>query len=205
MSFLENLNKRYAIKKYSGTIVQEEALEKILEAIRMAPSSNGTQPYHIVITSGEMKNRLIESSGQVLKIDASHLLVFCTRIDYKDRIEKQISINAELQGKKIEELSLFQKSVEASWYAHVEAGDVKAWAGRQAYIALGFALAACAELGVDSSPMEGFKPDEFKKILGLPDYIDPVAILALGYRDPDHEYLKKPKMRFPPSDLFEFR
>ena len=84
---------------------------------------------------------------------------------------------------------------------------MQAWAARQAYIALGFGLAACAELKIDASPMEGFKPDEFKKILELPDHIDPVVIMALGYRDmEDHASPQhRAKVRFSKDDLFEFR
>ncbi len=203
MGFLDSLQWRYAIKKYNGAAVGTAELEKILEAIRMAPSASGTQPYHIVVATGEMKNTLIENSGQVSKLGASHLLVFCTRTDYPSRGQKQVAINAELQGKKPEELEGLRKLVEGT----VSKGSpeaLKAWAARQAYIALGFALAVCAELRVDSSPMEGFTPAEFKRILELPEYIDPVAIMALGYRDPADTYLTIPKMRFPKEDLFTF-
>ncbi len=205
MSFLNNLMWRYAVKKYTGAPVDNAKLEKILDAIRMAPSASGTQPYHIVVASGQMKNTLIQSSGQVAKIDASHLLVFCTRIDYPARGEEQVAINAALQNKKPEELAGLSNLVKSTIESKGEPDSLRAWAARQAYIALGFALAACAELEVDSSPMEGFKPAEFKKILELPEYIDPVAIMALGYRDSDDGYLTLPKMRFPKEDLFEFR
>jgi nitroreductase / dihydropteridine reductase len=40
-----------------------------------------------------------------------------------------------------------------------------AWSARQAYIAHGFALAACAELEIDSCAMEGADFDAVSKIL----------------------------------------
>jgi nitroreductase/dihydropteridine reductase len=85
--------------------------------------------------------------------------------------------------------------------------QIQAWAGRQAYIALGFGLAAAAELQIDACPMEGFNPSEFHALLGLPEFIQPVAIMALGYRDPEDENqpTSRPKVRFPKDDLFTFR
>ena len=41
------------------------------------------------------------------------------------------------------------------------------WAKMQAYIALGFGMAAAMELNIASCPMEGFKPAEISKILKL--------------------------------------
>ena len=76
------------------------------------------------------------------------------------------------------------------------------WAKRQAYIALGFALAACAELKIDSGPMEGFMPPKVDEILGLPEHMNSVAMLSVGYRaeEPRH-----PKVRFSQEDLIEKR
>ncbi len=54
------------------------------------------------------------------------------------------------------------------------------WSAKQAYIALGTALAAAAEQKVDSCPMEGFDAAEFDKILELKGYKTAV-ILPIGY------------------------
>jgi len=205
MSFLNNLNWRYATKKYDGRLVSDTDLGKIVEAIRLAPSSAGIQPYHIVVTSGEMKNKLIESSGQKDKLGASHLFVFCTRTDYPARADKQIAVTAEIQGVSVESLAGLRATVDRSTIKPQEV--LRPWAARQAYLALGFGLAACAELKIDASPMEGFKPSEFHTILDLPEYIQPVVIMAIGYRDPEDpaQPSKRAKMRFPKDDLFDFR
>jgi nitroreductase len=77
--------------------------------------------------------------------------------------------------------------------------DPLAWASRQTYIALGFGLAACAELGIASCPMEGFSSKDVSSILGLEDNLVPVAYLAVGSdaaSDGTH-----PRFRFPVGDL----
>ena len=205
MSFLQNLNWRYATKKFDGRIFGESDLNTIVEAIRLAPSSIGTQPYHIIVARGDMKDKLINSSGQVSKLGASHLFIFCSRTDYPVRAEAQIENTAKVQNVTVESLAGLAATVSRGTSKPIE--QLRPWAERQVYIALGFGLAACAELKIDACPMEGFKPEEFSKILDLPEYIQPVAIMAVGYRDPDDSAQppKRAKVRFPKEDLFTFK
>ena len=80
---------------------------------------------------------------------------------------------------------------------------VQEWASKQAYIALGFGLAACAELQIDSCPMEGFDPVQMKQILALPAHLYPCVMLAVGKRAASE--VLKPKVRFDKADLFDTR
>lgn len=81
--------------------------------------------------------------------------------------------------------------------------DKAAWSARQAYIALGFGLAACAELQIPSCPMEGFTASEVHRILGLSDNLVPCVMLAVGSQaENDGSW---PRFRFSDSDLIEKR
>lgn len=80
------------------------------------------------------------------------------------------------------------------------AADVFPWSAKQAYIAQGFALAALAELEIDSCPMEGFDPSVVDNILGLPESQKSVVILPIGYRAADES--PRPKSRFTKESLF---
>jgi len=65
-------------------------------------------------------------------------------------------------------------------------------ASRQAYIALGTALIAAAELKVDATPMEGFDGEKFDTLLNLKERgLKTVVILALGYRDTEKDGFAK--------------
>lgn len=65
-------------------------------------------------------------------------------------------------------------------------------AARQAYIGLGSALIAAAELKVDSTPMEGFDPVKVDEILGLKEKgLRSVLLLPLGYRADEGDWLVK--------------
>ena len=207
MAFLDNLNWRYATKKFNGDPVSPGDVQRLETAIRMAPSSAGTQPYHvIVIENPDLKDALIASSKQFDKLQCSHLLVFCARTDYPDRADAQIAITAETQNVAAETLSGLRATIDRTTVGKTPQ-QLLEWAARQAYIALGFAIAACAELHIDACPMEGFNPEEFHALLSLPDHIRPVVLLAIGHRDQNDSAQPslRPKVRFSKTDLFETR
>lgn len=78
--------------------------------------------------------------------------------------------------------------------------DLLNWASRQVYIAQGFALAACAELEIDSCPMEGFDPVKVGEILGIPENEKISVMIPIGYRPENTEL--RPKVRFSKEELF---
>ncbi len=205
MSFLSHLDWRYATKKYQEKKVSTTDLHKILEAIRKAPSALGLQPYHVIVVSGEKKNELIVNSKQTDKLNMSHLLVFCIRTDIDTHIEIFLDHVARAQNTTREAIVSYEKMIKDG--ISKKSGDsLHAWITSQAYIALGFGLAAAAELGIDSSPMEGFDPKSFADILHLPPHLEPVVLLGLGYRDltdrAQPEF--RAKVRLPEDYLFSF-
>jgi len=204
MSFLQNLNWRFATKKFDpDKEVSAQDLEKILTAIRLAPTSFGLQPLHIyVITDKDLKNKLkVVSFSQPQVTDASCLLVFCARTDVKKRIAEYIELTRAGGEKNEGKLEDQRKMMEASMDKK-NSEEILEWAARQAYIALGFALVACAELKIDSCPMGGFDSYRVDEILQLPEYMKSVVYLAVGLRA---EPPKRPKIRFSQKDLFTFR
>ena len=79
--------------------------------------------------------------------------------------------------------------------------NLKEWTRAQTYIALGFALATCCELMIDSAPIEGFDKKYIEETLNLEVGIEPVVLLALGYRA--DKKTNKNKTRFAQKELFE--
>lgn len=75
----DHLSWRYATKKMDpAKAVPQQKVDAIIEAIRMAPTSSGTQPFElIVVTNPEIRARIAEVAfGQAQITDGSHLLVF---------------------------------------------------------------------------------------------------------------------------------
>lgn len=198
---MSRLEWRFATKKFEQSKkIGENDLNQILEATRMAPSSFGIQPYHVIVIEDKfLRERLLPHSyNQPQIIDASHLLVFASRIDLRARINEYIEIaSSGDEGAKLA-MAEYKKMMEGS-LCGLDTTQAKSWADRQTHIALAFAIAAAMELGIDSCPMEGFNPSEYDKVLGLPDTLKSVVLLTLGYRSAGPV---SPKVRFPKSDLF---
>jgi nitroreductase len=180
--------------------LSEESLETILGAARMAPTSFGLQPFHIhVVTDQEIRKRIQDAAfGQPQVVEASHLFVFSARADVASRVDAYVDLVSEGGTDAKAKLSGMADMMKQFASRFDEAGALS-WAAKQTYIALGFAMAAAAELEIDSCPMEGFSPSDVDTILGLPAHMKSVALLAVGYRaeEPSFE-----KTRFPEGDLF---
>jgi len=193
------LNWRYATKKMDPTKpVAQEKVAAIIEAIRMAPTSSGTQPFElIVVTNPEVRSQICKAAGDQTPItDGSHLLVFAAWDNYtEDRIDQVAKLNVEKRGD-LPLIGQYYGNLKAS-YVPRDAEVNYAHAARQAYIALGFAMIAAADQEVDSTPMEGFDPASVDKILGLKERgLRSVVLLPLGYRDPTGDWLlNMPKVR----------
>ena len=95
MSFLENLNWRYATKKFDSTKkISEENLQKIRDAIRMTPTSFGVQMFSVVeVVDTEIRNKIKEASWKQPQItDSDRVFVFVSRNDGEARIEKMFEL-----------------------------------------------------------------------------------------------------------------
>jgi nitroreductase / dihydropteridine reductase len=202
MTFLENLQWRNATKDFdSEKKIPTETFENILEAIRMAPTSFGLQPFSVMIVkTPEMREHIKEVAwGQAQITDSDELLIFCSRNDiFKKRIDEFLAAISKGDSDLLEKFSEYAELMRGAFRGR-SVDEQKVWADRQAYIALGFAMAAAAELQVDSCPIEGFDPQKVDSLLGLPENLRSVVILALGYRKADPT---RPKFRFSAKDLF---
>lgn len=188
----DHMTWRYATKKMDPTkAVPSGKVDAIIEAIRMAPTSSGTQPFELfVVTNPDVRGEIQKAASDQSPItDGSHLLVFAAWDNYtEDRIDKVAHLNKDLRGD-LPLIDGYYGNLKAM-YVPRDAETNYAHAARQAYIALGFAMLAAAEQEVDSTPMEGFDPAQVDKILGLTELgLRSVVLLPLGYRDPSGDWL----------------
>lgn len=198
MSFLSNLSWRYATKKFdTSKKVSSENLEKVLEAICMTPTSFGLQAYHFyVINNPEMLAKIQTASYNQPQVGtASHLIVMCARNDLMQAKDDYFNLMSAGDAEVRASLAGFEQMV-----AGFLPNTSPEWAKKQVYIAQGFALAACAELQIDSCPMEGFDPKAVAEILSLPANLDIAVIIPIGYRAADE--VVRPKVRFAKEKLF---
>lgn len=192
-TFLPFLQKRYTTKAYDPTMRLEKAtIDELLEILRLSPSSINSQPWHFtVVESASLKRQLSEVSMHNTEkvLNCSHLIVF----SIYDKV-------ADFESERVNGLTV------ESYYRERLAplGDevVKNWMARQAYIALGVLLSACAYMEIDSTSMEGIDREAYTKILG-DDKFSVLFAVALGRRDKsDQNQLEfSPKKRKELSEL----
>jgi len=190
---IDKLNWRYATKKYNpAKALEQDKLDRILEAIRLAPTSSGLQPFEVlVVKNPELRAKIREVAwNQSGVTEASHLLVFAAWDNItEERIDMMFDLTNEQRGFINEGWEAYRKQLKAIVAARGDQANAEA-AARQAYIALGVAMVAAAYEGVDSTPMEGFNPAAVDEILSLADRkLKSVVILPLGYREAEGDWL----------------
>jgi nitroreductase/dihydropteridine reductase len=205
MELLNALEWRYASKKMNGKRVPEEKVERILEAIRLAPSSMGLQPYTVlVITDPEVKKQILPiANDQQQIVDSSHLLVFTAWNKITpEHVDDYVNLTASTRNIPVESLEQFKNILLSISNRPQE--DNYQWAARQSYIAFATAIAAAAEERVDATPMEGFNNAALDELLGLEAKgLKSITMLPLGYRDAENDWLSKfPKVRRQKEHLF---
>ena len=192
MELLDKLNWRYAAKAMNGKKVPQEKIENIIEAISLAPTSSGLQPFEVfVITNQEIKEKIKPIAwNQSVITDCSHLLVFAAWDTYTaDRINKQFDLTNTIRGFENEGWENYRQMLLSS-YPQKDAEENFNHAAKQAYIAFSQAIAAAAFEEVDSTPLEGFDPEALDEILGLREKgLRSSVMLPLGYRDSKNDWL----------------
>ena len=206
MSFHDHLNWRYATKRMNGSKIETKKLQSILEAIRLAPTSMGLQPFSVVVVEDIATRQALAPVcyNQPQITESSAVLVFSI---WKNITETEVSTYIEniatTRGVSNESLQGFKNNLMGLVNGKTQE-ELQVWAARQAYIALGIGLAACAIEEVDSTPMEGFNPAAVDEILHLDDKgLKSVVILSIGYRDAEKDYLTNAaKVRRAHNDFF---
>ena len=137
----ERLNWRYATKKMDpARTVPEEKIAAILEAVRLAPTSSGLQPFEVfVVTNPEVRAKLRAAAyDQAQVTDGSHLLVFAAWDNYTEaRIDAVVADIVAQRGAAAEAAVKGYYDQLKGMYLPRPAEENYQHAARQAYIAFG--------------------------------------------------------------------
>ncbi len=156
MDVLQLLKTRRSIRKYKATPVEQEKIERCLEAARYAPSASNRQPWEfLIVTRKEIREKLavIHPYAKFVK-ESPVVFVPLTNPEVHPKYHWADTALAALQF-------MIQ--------AHGE-GLGTCWAG---------------VMGVDFEP-------EIKKLLEIPNHLNVLALIAVGYPDQERESTRKP-------------
>ncbi len=205
-NFIKDANWRYATKKFdTSKKVSNKDITTLKEAIRLAASSYGLQPYQVlIIENQEIKTQLQPASwGQSQIVDASHVFVFATELNFgNDNIDKYITTLTETRGIPIESVQGYADFMKMKINALSEE-QKNVWTAKQAYLALGNLMNAAAELKIDTTPMEGFEAAKYDEILELEKQgLHAVVVATIGYRHKEDATQHYVKVRKSNQELF---
>ncbi len=166
MSFSELIQKRYSVRAYKPDPVEEEKLQQVLEAARLAPTAVNRQPFRLlVIRTAKHKEDLKQIYSREWFTDAPVVIAICT--------------------------------VESEGWAR---RDGKTYVDVDATIALDHLILAATELGLGTCWIGAFDPEAARKVLALPEGVEPLLFTPLGY-PADEPRIKKRKDL---SDLVQY-
>jgi len=196
---VDQLNWRMAVKSFDNSKkLSDDQVDMLVETARLAPTSYGLQPIKLyVVSDEETKQKLFEAGyNQTQFSTASHVFVLAVRSELnKSDIDEQIKRSAKQQNVSEESLEGYKQALEQNILSMPKEMAFN-WAAKQAYILLGMMISTATQADFDSSPMEGFSKEKFDQILGCDqEGYKSVVVLAAGYRDEEHSYGKKPKVR----------
>ncbi len=190
MSFLEKMKSRYTVKKYNpnGTL-SDETVQQLKDILQLSPSSINSQPWNFVFVneSSENRDKLADASyWNKDKIVNSNLLIVFQVLKHPEDFEKQIE--AYLPEGSLNYYKNFVKSKGEAF--------IKSWMAHQVYLSLGILLSACAEMGLDSTPMEGIENDKYDEIIGNGKY-ETLFAVTIGIRSEEdaNQPVHTPKKR----------
>lgn len=209
MTLLDSLQWRYATKQFdSSRAVLESDVQELLEAARLSASSYGLQPWKfVVISNPELKAQLVAPSyGQTQAEECSHLTVLCSKTEMDDAyIDRYIASVSSQRNAPVEALQGFADMMKQT-VGSLSAEEKLGWMQRQAYIALGTLLTACAVKQIDSCPMEGFDRNAVDEVLGLSGQgLTATLLCPIGYRSEADATATRAKVRFSAEEVIEYR
>lgn len=205
MDIIESLQWRYATKKFDSTkAIENHKIERLCEAFNLTATSYGLQPIKLIVVKNKKLQEKLQTAAmnQIQVSTASHVLILCiesnmgldTINNFFDRISGGLKeLPPALESyKKIMVGDINSKSEE----------QLKLWATKQAYIALGNLMTVCAVEKIDACPMEGFIPIQVDEILELnKQNLASVLMLPIGIRASDDTSASRSKIRKATNDI----
>lgn len=156
---LEVIRNRRSVRKFETRPIEEEKLQEILEAARLAPSGNNSQPWHFILVRSEaMRRQLAEASHQQLWMADAPVHIVCVA-DIRSRIKTGEPIRLTDDSPLLE----FKKLI------------------RDTSIAIEHLVLEAENQGLATCWIAWFEPREIAELLGVPEDKYVQAIIPVGY------------------------
>lgn len=178
MTFQELIEQRQSVRKYQDKPVEREKIEKIIEAVHLAPSACNSQPWKIIIVDDtKLKNEVAQAT-------------FSKTISF-NKFAIQAPVIAVLVIEKAKLIAQIGGSIKNQEYPMYDIGIAAAH----------FCLQA-TELGLGTCMIGWFDEKKIQQLLKIPEKRKVGLVITLGY-PPDNYKLRK-KIRKPVEEICGF-
>jgi nitroreductase len=200
---LKEIEERFSVRAFADKKIPDEVLKEILEAGRLAPSWVNTQPWHFLVVKSQQNKALLSqvALGQPHVEKADAIIVICgdkSAMDTEsfrkilssrpsiteDRINLLVNndgFNPSLKGNSALNLRVLEEVTYATAYMTLEAQR--------------HGVGTCV-VGFIANALTGAAPEVYqlaRKTFNLPESVEIMSLLILGY--PDESAEKQPKIR----------
>jgi nitroreductase len=180
-AFARLVMRRRATPAFSTTSqVTDEDLQTIVRAGLEAPSSYNLQPWRfIVVRDADQRRKLRAAALDQEQVEqAPVVIVACGDTDaWREDLERVIEIGREHGFTERDRIDRKRANVVRDFAAHP---NMPQWVAKQTMIAATTMMWMAEALGYDTGPMEGFDEEEVRGVLGIPDHICVLLLLAIG-------------------------
>lgn len=178
MTFQELIKHRQSVRKYQEKKVEQNKIEMIVEAFRLAPSASNSQPWKLIIVDEpELKDKVAQST-------------FSKTISF-NKFAVQAPVLAVLVIEKSKLITQIGGSIKNIEYPQIDIGIAAAH----------FCLQA-AELGLGTCMIGWFDEKKIKQLLHIPEKRKIGLVITLGY--PSEGYQQRQKIRKPLEEICGF-
>ncbi len=167
MTFEALIKQRQSVRRYQDKPVERENIDKIIEAVHLAPSACNSQPWKLIIVDEP------ELKEQVARATFNDIISF-------NRFALEAPVIAVLIIEKAKLIAQIGGSIKNQEYPHYDIGIAAAH----------FCLQA-AELGLGTCMIGWFNERKIKKLLNVPDKLRIGLVITLGYAPDDYRQRKK--------------
>lgn len=147
MEFGDLINKRYSVRGYQSREVEEEKLEKVLDAARMAPTAVNKQPFRFIVVKTEGREDELKTIYPAEWFTEAPLVICACTVKSE------------------------------SWNRR----DGRNYVEVDTAIAMDHLILAATELGLGTCWIAAFDVEEARKVLKVPDDVEPLLFTPLGY------------------------
>jgi nitroreductase/dihydropteridine reductase len=214
MSIVDAANKRYSTKVFDPSRkLTDDQLQQIKALIRLSASSVNSQPWHVIVAAtDDAKQRIAKATegpyvfNKPKILDASHVLVFCSKTTIDDDYLKDLLTSEQQDGRFSNEQSKQRMFDRRNFFVDLHRktlGDADHWMQKQVYLNIGSLLLGVAAMGIDAVPIEGFDCDVLDKEFNLSAQgFTSLVIVPVGYHSTDDFNANVPKSRWSDEKIF---